>query len=78
MTVQQQADVTGALKALHSDAPVRSVYAQADATWNDWDGATARLEAGARVAPNISLFAAGTLDSRGPGAEAGIRWDWSW
>jgi hypothetical protein len=38
MTGAQQADATGALKAL-SDAPLRSGYVQALATWNKWDGA---------------------------------------
>jgi len=75
MTLSQQADVTEALKALHSDAPVRSGYAQATATWNKWDGPAGRLELGDRLTSSLSAFAAATLDSRGPGGELGVRWD---
>jgi hypothetical protein len=78
MTTSQQADVTAGLKAVHSDAPIRSLYVQGTATWNQWDGAVGKLEVGTRLARNVSLFGAATLDSRGPGAELGVRWDWGW
>lgn len=76
MTLAQQADAAGALKAILSDTPVRAGYVQGLATWNAHDGAAARLEAGERLLPNLGLFVAGTWDNRGPGAEAGWRWTW--
>lgn len=75
--MDQQADVTGALLALHaSDAPIRSGYLQGVATWNRWDGPAGRLEAGEKISKDWTAFGAATLDSRGPGAEIGVRWDW--
>ena len=78
MTLAQQADVSGALKKLQSDAPVRSIYAQATGTWNLWDGPATKLELGANLGDGWSAYGAGTWDDRGPGAEVGVRWTHSW
>lgn len=75
MALDQLADVTAGLKAVHSDAPIRSLYLQGTAVWNEWDGAGGRLEGGMRLSKGWSTFGAATLDSRGPGAEVGFRWD---
>jgi hypothetical protein len=78
MTLKQQEDVAGALKRLKSDAPVRSVFVQGIATANAWDGAAAKLELGANLGNGWTAYGAGTWDRRGPGAEAGVRWEHSW
>jgi hypothetical protein len=78
MTLDQQADATGALKRLQSDAPVRSLYAQGLGTWNVWDGASAKLEVGTKFANGWTAYGAGTWDERGPGAELGVRWETRW
>jgi hypothetical protein len=77
LTAAQAADVSeGVRRAM--DAPLRSVYAQAGATWNAFDGAQGRLEAGVHPWKNFSAFAAATVDRNGPGAELGGRWEWRW
>lgn len=78
MTLAQEADVSGALKRLKSDAPTRSLYAQAMATANTWDGAAAKLEVGANLGRGWTAYGAGTWDERGPGAEVGVRWELAW
>lgn len=76
-TLEQRADVDRGLQRA-SDAPLRSGSIQAVGTWNASDGAAARLELGLHPWKGVTAYAAGTLDRRGPGAEAGWRYSWSW
>lgn len=76
-TLEQRADVDRGLQRA-SDAPLRSGSVQATGTWNPADGAAARLELELHPLKGLTAYAAGTLDGRGPGAEAGLRWGWTW
>jgi hypothetical protein len=61
-----------------ADTPLRTVYSQLTGTWNEFDGAAAKLEVGVHPWAGFSAYAAGTYDANGPGAEAGVRYEWSW
>jgi len=78
LTSRQQADAARGLKAVAADTPLRSAYLQGIGTWNTWDGPAAKLELGLHPWKGVTAYAAGTYDRNGPGAEAGMRWEWGW
>jgi len=57
---------------------VRTGYLEAQAGASSLSGAYARLEAGARLRPDLGLFAFAEGNARERMAGAGIRWTFGW
>lgn len=61
-----------------ADTPLRSLAVEAVGTWNQFDGAAAKLDLTLHPWKNFTAYAGGTYDRNGPGAEVGARWEWDW
>ncbi|WP_240357039.1 hypothetical protein [Myxococcus eversor] len=57
---------------------MRTGYLEAQAGASSLTGAYARLEAGARLSPDLGLFAFGEANQREQMAGAGVRWTFGW
>ncbi|WP_181791489.1 hypothetical protein [Myxococcus llanfairpwllgwyngyllgogerychwyrndrobwllllantysiliogogogochensis] len=57
---------------------MRTGYLEAQAGASSLSGAYARLEAGARLMPDLGLFAFAEANQRERMAGAGIRWTFGW
>lgn len=77
LAAEQLADVDRGL-AKAAAIPYREGYVQGSATWNQYDGARARLEAVLHPWQDWSVYGAGTLGREGPGLEAGARYTFRW